>query len=63
MLLSFWLGFLGVDQFYAHHWLLAAFKLLTVGGVGIWWLVDFNFWILGGYYGTPGCSGGKHAYG
>ena len=28
MLLALLLGFLGIDQWYAHHWILATFKLL-----------------------------------
>ncbi|CAI6068705.1 unnamed protein product [Clonostachys chloroleuca] len=58
MLLALLLGPLGVDQFYAHHWVLAAFKLLTGGGFGIWAFIDCILWIVGGIYGTPGCPGG-----
>ena len=35
MLLSFWLGCLGVDQFYAHHWPLAVFKFLALVFTGV----------------------------
>lgn len=59
MLLSLFLGLLGVDQFYAHHWPLAIFKLLTLGGLGTWAFVDMILWIVGGVYGTPGCPGGS----
>ncbi|KAI1017031.1 hypothetical protein LB504_007054 [Fusarium proliferatum] len=59
MILSLLFGILGVDQFYAHHWPLAVFKLLTVGGLGVWSLVDMILWIVGGVYGTPGCPGGS----
>lgn len=59
MLLNLWLGCLGVDQFYAHHWPLAVFKLLTLGGGGLWALVDLHLWMVGGVYGTPGCPGGN----
>ncbi|RMI94680.1 hypothetical protein CDV36_016456 [Fusarium kuroshium] len=63
MILSFLLGSLGIDQFYAHHWPLAAFKLLTLGGGGVWWFVDVILWMVGGVYGTPGCpSGSKHGW-
>jgi TM2 domain-containing membrane protein YozV len=34
------LGFIGVDQFYAHHWAFAVFKLITIRGFGTWWVVD-----------------------
>lgn len=59
MLLSLFLGLLGVDQFYAHHWPLAIFKFLTLGGLGTWAFVDMILWIVGGVYGTPGCPGGS----
>ncbi|OBS15720.1 hypothetical protein FPOA_13503 [Fusarium poae] len=63
MLLAFLLGSLGIDQFYAHHWPLAVFKLLTLGAGGIWWFVDVILWMVGGVYGTPGCPGGsKHSW-
>ncbi|KAF5238316.1 hypothetical protein FANTH_10348 [Fusarium anthophilum] len=59
MILSLLLGSLGVDQFYAHHWPLAVFKLLTLGGAGTWALIVMILWIVGGVYGTPGCPGGS----
>lgn len=59
MLLSIFLGVFGVDQWYAHHWILAVFKTLTLGLSGIWALVDVILWIVGGVYGTPGCPGGS----
>ncbi|KAB5511593.1 hypothetical protein GE09DRAFT_981767 [Coniochaeta sp. 2T2.1] len=59
MLLALFLGPLGVDQFYAQHWPLAIFKLLTGGGLGLWSLIDIVLWMVGGIYGTPGCPGGS----
>ncbi|KAI5456107.1 hypothetical protein BGZ63DRAFT_496631 [Mariannaea sp. PMI_226] len=59
MILSLFFGLLGADQFYAGHWPLAIFKLLTVGGLGLWSLIDTILWIVGGVYGTPGCPGGS----
>ncbi len=41
MLLSFFLGYLGVDRFYLGHTGLGVAKLLTFGGCGIWSLIDF----------------------
>ena len=45
-ILSFLLGGLGVDWFYlscgdAGYILAGTFKLITFGGFGIWWLVDW----------------------
>mgnify|MGYP001479006517 FL=1 len=40
LILSILLGGLGVDRFYAGHIGLGVLKLLTVGGCGIWALID-----------------------
>ncbi|KAG5185471.1 hypothetical protein JKP88DRAFT_135414, partial [Tribonema minus] len=45
-LISFFVGCLGVDWFYlavGNPWYIVAgvVKLITAGGFGIWWLVDF----------------------
>ena len=40
MLLSFFAGTLGVDRFYVGHILLGFLKLITFGGLGLWWLID-----------------------
>jgi len=41
LLLSFFLGYLGVDRFYLGHTGIGIGKLLTFGGCGIWSLIDF----------------------
>jgi hypothetical protein len=39
-LLSYFLGWLGVDRFYLGKIGTGVIKLLTLGGCGIWWLID-----------------------
>ena len=40
ILLSIFIGTLGVDRFYVGDVGLGIGKLLTAGGCGIWWLID-----------------------
>jgi len=40
LLLSIFLGSLGVDRFILGHVFLGILKLITLGGFGLWWLID-----------------------
>ncbi len=43
VLLSFFLGSLGIDRFYLGYPRLGILKFLTMGGFGIWTVLDFIF--------------------
>ncbi len=40
LLLSIFVGSLGIDRFYMGYIGLGILKLLTLGGCGVWWLID-----------------------
>jgi hypothetical protein len=40
LLLSFFLGVLGIDRFYLGYTVYGILKLITFGGCGIWYVVD-----------------------
>ncbi|MCE7957917.1 MAG: NINE protein [Acidobacteria bacterium ACB2] len=54
LLLSVFLGGLGVDRFYLGHIGLGIAKLVTFGGCGIWWLIDVILIATGSVRYAPG---------
>lgn len=44
---SWLLGFLGVDRFYLGKVGTGIAKLLTIGGLGVWWLIDLILTLAG----------------
>ena len=48
LLLSIFVGGLGIDRFYLGHIGLGILKLITFGGCGIWWLIDLIIIVTGG---------------
>ena len=54
LILSILLGGLGVDRFYAGHIGLGVLKLLTLGGCGIWSLIDIILVAVGNFTDADG---------
>ncbi len=54
LLLCFFLGYLGIHRFYNGHTAIGIVQLLTLGGCGIWVLIDFIMIILGNFKDSDG---------
>ena len=40
LILSILFGLIGLDRLYLRKWQSAIFKFVTIGGLGIWWIID-----------------------
>ena len=59
LLISFFLGGLGIDRFYLGYTGIGVVKLLTLGGCGIWALIDFILIAVGSTKDANGLPLGK----
>lgn len=49
LVLSILVGGLGIDRFYTGSIGLGILKLITFGGLGLWWLIDLIMLVTGNY--------------
>ena len=49
LILAILVGSLGIDRFYTGSILLGVLKLVTLGGLGLWWLIDLIMLVTGNY--------------
>lgn len=54
LLLCWFLGPLGVHRFYTGHTVIGIIQLFTLGGCGIWFLIDFVMIIAGNFKDVDG---------
>lgn len=45
--LSFFVGYFGIDRFYLNSIWLGILKMITFGGMGIWWIFDIVLLLIG----------------
>ncbi len=55
LLLCIFLGNLGVHRFYNHKIATGILMLITLGGLGVWTLIDLIFIIVGHFKDSRGC--------
>lgn len=54
LLLCWFLGVFGVHRFYTGHTAIGVIQLLTLGGCGIWTLIDFIIILIGNFKDADG---------
>ena len=54
LLLCIFVGFLGIHRFYTGHTVLAILMLLTLGGCGIWTIIDLIMIVTGSFKDAKG---------
>lgn len=54
LLLCIFLGEFGIHRFYTGHITIGVIQLLTAGGCGIWWLIDFILIVCGAFKTSDG---------
>lgn len=58
LILAMMLGFFGADRFYLDKYKSGALKLVTFGGLGIWWFIDVAVLMLDAFLWSLGKQGG-----
>lgn len=53
-ILAWFVGYLGVHRFYTGHTLIGVLQLITLGGCGIWVIIDIIMLIAGNYKDSNG---------
>ncbi len=50
LILAMFFGILGLDRFYLGKKLSGFLKLITLGGLGFWWFIDFTLLLIDAFF-------------